>query len=123
MYMKIFKKLLLIWMIVWLPAAGAAAAMMPLSGAISFAGPDNMQSADETSGAMPCHGKSASGKGTFGQSCSHCVLCHLAGTLALPQLPFIATLTPTHLFETPRFDDHSSFIPELTAPPPRLALA
>ena len=122
MVMKIFKKLLLMWMIVWLPAAGAAAAMMPLSGALSSAVADDMQ-AQQASSVMPCHGKSLTGKVPFGQSCSHCVLCHLAGALALPEMPIIATLAPTHLFEAARFAVHPSFIPELTAPPPRPALA
>ena len=123
MVMKIFKKLLLMWMIAWLPVAGTAAAMMPLSGALSSAFADDTQPADQASSVMPCHGKSITGKAPFGQSCTHCVLCHLAGALALPEMPIIATLAPTHLFEAARFAVHPSFIPELTAPPPRPALA
>ncbi|MEO8385559.1 MAG: hypothetical protein ABI583_09975 [Betaproteobacteria bacterium] len=123
MHMNLFKKLLLIWMIAWLPVAGAAAAAMPLAAAASFAAAGSTPSANEKDAAMPCHGKAETGKARFGQSCSHCVLCHLAGALALPEMPIIASVAPSHLFETFRFADYPSFIPELTAPPPRPALA
>ncbi len=72
---------------------------------------------------MPCHGKAQLGKTAFGQGCSHCVLCHLAGALVMPEMPVIASLVPTHIFDAAQVADHPSFIPELTAPPPRVSLA
>ena len=122
--MKFFKKLLLIWMIVWLPAAGALAAVMPLQGSINAASASiSAFNADEDASVMPCHGNAVSGKIAFGQGCSHCVLCHLAGALVMPTMPVIATLTPTHIFATTPLAFHPSFVAELSTPPPRPALA
>ena len=118
--MKFLQKLLLVWMIAWLPAAGALAAVMPLSGAIgvmssSGAMPDDMQ--DPV--AMPCHGGAKSGKVTFGQGCTHCVLCHLAGALVTPTLPVVATFLPPNIYLAAPLPIHLSFVPELISPPPR----
>ena len=117
--MKLFKRFLLIWMIAWLPAAGAMAVVMPLSAAVvaSSAG------SEADASLMPCHGSKAAGKTNIGEGCTHCVLCHLAGALILPTLPFVAALLPTHVYTAEEFVVHPSFIPELTAPPPRFALA
>jgi hypothetical protein len=123
MDMKFFKKLLLIWMIAWLPAAGALAAVMPLSGSMKLVVTTDAPMAELEMSAMPCHGKSLTGKASFGQSCSHCVLCHLAGALVAPEVPIVAASTPTHLFDVTTIVVHPSFIPELTAPPPRPPLA
>ncbi|MCY7388257.1 MAG: hypothetical protein LH481_09375 [Burkholderiales bacterium] len=118
--MKIFRKLLLIWMICWLPAAGALAAVMPLSGSMRVGAlTDGVVTDDLDMAAMPCHGKAMSGKLPFGQGCTHCVLCHLAGALATPQMPVIAELLPTHLFTASLPVSHTSFVPELISPPPR----
>ena len=117
--MKLFKRFLLIWMIAWLPAAGAMAVVMPLSGAVvaSSAG------SEADASLMPCHSSKAAGKTNIGEGCTHCVLCHLAGALVLPTLPVVAALLPTHVYTAEEFVVHPSFIPELTAPPPRFALA
>ena len=117
--MKLFKRFLLIWMIAWLPAAGAMAVVMPLSGA-AFA--SSAVSAADAS-LMPCHSSKAAGKTNIGEGCTHCVLCHLAGALVPPTLPVVTALLPTHVFTAEEFVVHPSFIPELTAPPPRFALA
>jgi len=122
--MKLFKKILLVWMIVWLPVAGAMATVMPLSGSTMVSSASDTTSAsDKNASSLPCHGKSVPGKIASGQSCSHCVLCHLAGALVMPELPVIATLSPTHIFSIAPVVNHLSFIPELSAPPPRFSLA
>ena len=124
--MKRIQKLLLIWMIVWLPIAGAMAAVMPLSGMMTSTSASSTASVgDQDMAAMPCHGdgKSAAGKSTFGQGCTHCVLCHLAGALIMPEMPIIPMIAPTHIFDTASPIAHASFVPEPTAPPPRRSLA
>lgn len=124
MSMKLFKKILLLWMIFWLPVAGAMAATMPLSGTtVTSAASANAATVDQDTYALPCHGKAIPGKMASGKSCNHCVLCHLAGALVMPELPVIATLSPTHIFSAAPVVHPPSFIPELTAPPPRLSLA
>ena len=124
MDMRAFRKLLLIWMIVWLPAAGALAAVMPLSGSMTSSSAPSIASTGEQDMAfMPCHGKSMTGKMALGQGCAHCVLCHLAGALVMPEMPTIAMVPPTHIFLAIPQASHRSFVPELIAPPPRLALA
>lgn len=113
--MKLFQRLLLTWMIVWLPVAGAMAAVMPLSGAIASSPTPFVANSDgDDTAAMPCHGKA-----TFGQACSHCMLCHLAGALMMPGMPVIATLLPTNVFTAAPHLPHPSFIPEPAYPPPR----
>ena len=120
MRVKFFRKLLLIWMIVWLPAVGALAAVMPLAAWSSAASASTTTLAgDEDLALMPCHGKSAAQTLASGQGCSHCVLCHLAGALALPEMPIIPTLPPTHIFNASPLIAPPSFVPELISPPPR----
>lgn len=119
MQMKFFRKFLLIWMIVWLPASGALAAVMPLSVAINVPSAGTVSGDDQDRAVMPCHGTAVPEDNSFGQGCSHCVLCHLAGALVMPELPIIATLAPTHIFDTAPSPVHPSFVPELISPPPR----
>ena len=124
MSMTFFRKLLLIWMIAWLPAAGAMAVVMPLSGSMSMSAGAMVASSDEQNGAMvSCHDKSATAKMPFGQSCAHCVLCHLAGALVTPEMPVVPTIVPTHLFTAMPMAIPPSFLPELASPPPRATLA
>jgi hypothetical protein len=133
MRMTFLRKALLIWMVAWLPFAGAVAAVMPITGtsaASAFtatpmidvvAASQSESSSDEFS--MPCHGKAANGKSTLGQTCTHCVLCHLAGALALGSMPVMPQLAPTHIFDASPLLPHPSFVPDLPSPPPRAALA
>lgn len=124
--MKYFQKLLLVWMIVWLPVAGAMAAVMPLSGMMTpIVASSTASVGNQDMAAMPCHGdgKSAAGKSTFGQGCTHCVLCHLAGALIVPEMPVIPMIAPTNIFIAVPPVAHPSFVPEPTAPPPRRSLA
>jgi hypothetical protein len=133
MRMTLLRKALLIWMVAWLPFAGAVAAVMPITGtpaASSFiakpmvdagAASQSESSSDEFS--MPCHGKAGNGKSTLGQTCTHCVLCHLAGALALGTMPVMPQLAPTHIFDAGPLLPHPSFVPDLPSPPPRASLA
>lgn len=122
--MSLFRKLLLLWMIAWLPAAGAMAVVMPLSGSMSMsAGTMAAPSGDQDQAMVSCHDPSAAAKMSFGQSCTHCVLCHLAGALVTPEMPVIPTIVPTHLFTAMPMAIPPSFLPELASPPPRAALA
>ena len=122
--MRALRKILLVWMILWLPAAGALAAVMPLKG---IAQESNSPAASQSSGddsmpLMPCHGKS--GKGSVpGEGCSHCVLCHLAGALVMSHLPVVPGVKPTHVFTATPAVSHPSFVPDLLVPPPRALLA
>ncbi len=118
MRMKIFRKLLLIWMIVWLPAVGALAAVMPLAAWSSSASTATLADDDDLA-LMPCHGKSAAQTLASDQGCSHCVLCHLAGAMVTPEIPIIPTLPPTQIFNAAPLVAPPSFVPELISPPPR----
>ena len=118
--MKYFQKLLLVWMIVWLPIAGALAAAMPLTGSIGIMSPPSVTSVDDPSlSALPCHGVAKLGEIDFGQSCEHCVLCHLAGALAMPEIPLLAIFVPSNIYIVVPRVLHPSFVPELISPPPR----
>ncbi|MEQ1519516.1 MAG: hypothetical protein ABL931_23825, partial [Usitatibacteraceae bacterium] len=88
--MRLLHKLVLMFMLGWLPLSGAIAAMMPISGApggsvrqISAMLSGDIESVDTTApnvvSSMPCH-KNNGDKETSGSTpagtCSHCVLCH-----------------------------------------------
>ncbi len=136
MRMTLLRKLLLFWMILWLPFAGAMAAVMPLTGAplqaiVQGALPLNGQEIvmSETQAApdsdefvMPCHSKSNAAE-TSGQTCHHCVLCHLAGALALGTMLVMPQVPPTHVFTSSPLLPHPLFFPDTVNPPPRRALA
>lgn len=127
MNMPSFRKLLIIWMIVWLPVAGATATVMPLTGpsiktaVATIADAAANFSADEF--VMPCHAKSAGSKQPFGQSCNHCDLCHLASALAVGDMPMMPSATPSHIFTAVPLLPHPSYVPDLLSPPPRAPLA
>ena len=132
-HMLFFRKLVLSWMIVWLTFAGAIAAVMPISGILVTATAGTLATAEIVvnseagSGSnlfiMPCHDKSASVKTSLGQSCSHCVLCHLAGALAPSAVPIMPQVPSVHFFLAAPTLPHPSFIPDLLIPPPRASLA
>ena len=133
MNMLFFRKLVLSWMIAWLPFAGAIAAVMPTSGILVtatagiLAAAEVVVNSEASSGGnlfiMPCHDKSASVKASLGQSCSYCVLCHLAVALALSVMPIMPQVPPAHFFSAAPTLPHPSFIPDLLIPPPRASLA
>ena len=124
--MRLFTKFILCWMVIWLPVAGVMAAVMPFAGdakdsVLLFSSVNLRQVADNEKFATPCHG--ASKKSMIGQSCSHCVLCHLAGALALGAMPVMPQVAPTHIFSALLIRPNPSFIPDLIIPPPRSSLA
>lgn len=131
--MLVIKRLLLICMVVWLPCAGAIAAVMPISGILvnsttsavstTEAAASSEAVSDDDNFIMPCHGKSGSRKMSLGQSCSHCVLCHLAGALSLGTMPVMPSVPPVHFYVSTLILAHPSFIPELLIRPPRTSLA
>lgn len=123
--MRLLRKILLTWMIVWLPFAGAMAATMPLGGISASAMIASMTDGSDNEAAIlsPCHGKTTGDRMLPGQSCSHCVLCHLAGALVTPHLPVLPSVAPTHVFTATPIATHPSFVPELLVPPPRTRLA
>jgi hypothetical protein len=133
MRMTFLRKALLIWMVAWLPFAGAMAAVMPISGLpaqTAVAGKPTMEveASSQTESlseefSMPCHGKAAGEKSSLGQTCNHCVLCHLAGALALGSMPVMPQVAPTHIFDASPLLPHPSFVPDLPNPPPRASLA
>lgn len=125
MLMRMFRKFLLAWMILWLPIAGAIGAVMPISGPVGQSLAASSVTGDDQDylSFMPCHNKSGGAKVPMGEACNHCVLCHLAGALAMPEMPVVPNATPTHLFTAFTIFSHPSFVPELPVPPPRSFLA
>lgn len=132
MNMNTFRKLVLIWMIAWLPVSGVIASVMPISGMPSFAEPvasngiGNIETADSVAAAsntdpmssLPCHNPVSTDSAKSG-SCTHCVLCHLAISLMLPAIPELKSFAPSHSFAATPLLSHASFFPEPVSPPPR----
>lgn len=124
MRMTTFRKLLLIWMIAWLPLSGAMAAVMPfgadkakgLVAAETMAMAATVDMADDSL-TMPCHSQAKDGDQQSGQ-CNHCELCHLAGSIIPPALPQVEANTIHRL--PPAFvrADFISFFPEQPQRPP-----
>ena len=134
MGMNFFRKAVLVWMIAWLPASGAMAAVMPISGmsggAILMRASDLSLSAsvlqDQIAdpSVMPCHQGVAGDISTSTDSrpagtCTHCVLCHLAISLMLPSLPAVQATVPSRDYSATSLSPHASFVPDLASPPPK----
>jgi hypothetical protein len=133
MQMNSLRKLVLLFMLGWLPLSGAIAAVMPISGmpggsARSFSAPasDDVQAADASASmivsSMPCHNSDSSAPSSdsaLSGTCTHCVLCHLAVSLIPPTIPTLQAFKPSHRFTSAPLLSHASFIPELASPPPR----
>lgn len=120
-----FTKLILFWMIVWLPISGTLASVMPLSSMIKNHSSltvqidaDSVEALDEPT--KPCHG--AAKKSPKAQACSHCALCHLTASTA-SNIPAMYLPHFTRNFANALFVDYPSFIPDLPNPPPRFSLA
>ncbi len=73
--------------------------------------------------ALPCHNASKSPDTKKNSSCTHCALCHLAGSLMLPNIPDLQGSTPSHNFVATPLSPQISFIPDLISPPPRALAA
>jgi hypothetical protein len=126
MRVNIFRKLVLMWMLLWLPMAGAMAAVMPLSSPLRVEAVMSVQPAAENGDAadgmaMPCH--AAPDSSTPTNSCTQCVLCHLAGALSIGAMPVVPMVAPTHRYEPALLIAPPSFVPDPAVPPPRAALA
>ena len=131
--MNSFRKLVLLWMIFWLPVSGAMAAVMPISGmsatvyGLAFSNvPTNASEekigealTDTVASSMPCHSALPATDSPDSGTCNHCVLCHLAVSLMLPSLPVVQGVVPPHNFSTTPLLSHTSFVPDLASPPPR----
>ena len=118
-------KLILAWMIIWLPISGTLAAVMPLSNMtikqfVPLAEADSDSLTSIGAPEMPCHGDLK--KQTQSQACSHCALCHLTASIAF-DLPAMHLPRITQIFSTASYAAHVSFIPDLPNPPPRFSLA
>ncbi len=72
---------------------------------------------------MPCHGNAAGKNLPAGKPCTDCVLCHLAGALAMQAMPIMPSVLPSNVFALTPPPPYPSYIPDLLAPPPRTALA
>lgn len=127
------RKLVLAWMIAWLPLSGAMAAVMPFSGVQGVAPSSGLSvlpaaiAATDPAGAdevasLPCHGGAAANTNPPG-TCTHCLLCDLAVSLMLPCIPELKGLTPSRSFARIHLFPYPSFVPELTPPPPRAAVS
>ena len=127
MRMTLKRKLLLMWMILWLPVSGAMAAVMPFAASTSASTSTSASAMVATDSSMlesmPCHKVSPSNKAALGDGCNHCVLCHLAGALMLVSVPAVPSIAPTHVYAAVPMAAHPSFFPERSNPPPRVALA
>jgi hypothetical protein len=119
-------KLIVVWMIVWLPVAGVLASTMPISvvatSAVDAATPDRSISPEPPAKSdvanLPCHASDSSSPDVDGKSCSHCVLCHIAGAIVPPAVPTVP-LNTRH--DSPKSSDSvsfTSFIAELPQRPP-----
>lgn len=131
--MTFFNKLLLLWMLIWLPVSGAMAAVMPISGMFGTASVASMTdvstnapatdtgvtAADAIKSSMPCHGSSPATDTPPSGTCTHCVLCHLAVSLMLPSLPVVQGIAPSRDFSATPTLSHTSFFPDPASPPPR----
>jgi len=123
MRMTSFRKLLLIWMIAWLPLSGAIAAVMPFGGAMAKAvAVDGMMqmtdAAEDFALAMPCHSQTKAGADQTGGTCNHCELCHIAGSIMPPALPQIDATAVHNSPASFARADFISFFPEQPQRPP-----
>lgn len=134
MFMKFFRNAVVLWMIAWLPASGAMAAVMPIAGMLAGANTTSasspaiaaamLQNTLSDAAVMPCHGSvaedaAANADSRSSDTCTHCVLCHLAGSLMLSSLRLIHADAPSHDFSAEPLLSHASFVPDLASPPPR----
>lgn len=119
--MKLLRKLALAWMFAWLPVSGVMATTMPFC-AQSMGG--MMQAAEATGqmDAMPCHdGATGAAEADAKLPVEHCDLCHIAGALAAPTLPFVANAAPGVAPFDATVSDFRSWVPDPPQHPPLLA--
>jgi hypothetical protein len=122
--MKLIKKIMIVWLISWLPMASAVASAMPIySATFSITLDTTAQAAVldvEPAAALPCHSPDDNNNATDAQ-CAHCVMCHIAGAIIAPSIP-VLPMTASH--DCPHeinSVDFVSFIPTLPQRPPALS--
>ncbi|MCA3001645.1 MAG: hypothetical protein ACK5RJ_04630 [Burkholderiales bacterium] len=119
-------KLIVVWMIVWLPVAGALASIMPISAVATATSDQSILAAsasDSDVAGLPCHASDSSSPDADGKSCSHCVLCHIAGAIVPPTVPTMPLNTRHHSPKSIDSVSFTSFIAELPQRPPSLSRA
>lgn len=116
--MKLLSKLALAWMFAWLPVSGVVAATMPFC-AQGMGGLASASMQTEGGDAMPCH-QPAGDAQEMGTKLpvEHCDLCHIAGALVPPTLPFVANLVPGVAPFDAAASDFRSFFPDPLQHPP-----
>jgi len=129
MLMTSLRKLLLVWMIAWLPLSGAIAAVMPISGMRGAASSNPAEMTEQAESAhtlspaaqalLPCHTAAADSDTDQTGNCGHCLLCDLAVALMLPCIQDVQGYTPSLSFALAVSSAHTSFFPEPASPPPR----
>lgn len=116
--MKLLRKFALVWMFAWLPISGVMATTMPFC-AQGMGGLAQAAMAADGMGTMPCH---TSGDDMPVNEASlpieHCDLCHIAGALVAPTLPFVANATPNISPFDAAASDFRSWVPDPLQHPP-----
>ncbi|MDX2217565.1 MAG: hypothetical protein SF172_00885 [Burkholderiales bacterium] len=116
--MKLLRKIALAWMFAWLPVSGVMASTMPLC-AQSMGGAMQAAAATGQMDAMPCHdGGAVTAEADTQPPIEHCDLCHLAGALAAPTLPFVANAAPGVAPFDASVSDFRSWVPDPPQHPP-----
>jgi len=116
--MKLLSKLALAWMFAWLPVSGVMATTMPFC-ANGMGGLVAAAVQAEGGEAMPCHqpaGETQQSGATL--PVEHCDLCHIAGALAPPTLPFVANAAPSVAPFDATVSDFRSWVPDPLQHPP-----
>ena len=122
MRMTLLRKLLLVWMVAWLPVSAVMASAMPISALSRASIPvaDMGETAIATGASpSPCHGNTDSASPSAGGGCTHCVLCHLANALIAPSISDPPAQAPALNFVVTAQSPQTSFVPEPASPPPR----
>ena len=121
--MKLVRKVVLAWMFAWLPLSGAMATTMPFC-AQGMVGSAQSGMPAEDGAAMPCHPSATDSMSTDAPlPVEHCDLCHIAGALVPPTLPYVANVAPGLAPLDAAVIDFRSFFPETPQRPPHTAPA
>lgn len=116
--MKLLAKFALAWMFAWLPVSGVMASTMPFC-AQSLGGMMQAAAAAGQMDAMPCHdGGSVATETDAKLPIEHCDLCHLAGAVTAPTLPFVANAAPGVAPFDATVSDFRSWVPDPPQHPP-----
>ncbi len=134
---KLLHKIALAWMLVWLPLSGVMASTLPfcgkgIGGWVAMQRTQVMAASDSAQALPPCHmmedSNDADVQSTQADSApaperssvpgEHCSLCHLAGAIALPVMPYLPQIAGSTPLAVP-FESHfHSWLGEPLQPPP-----